>query len=609
MAGTESDQLPWLHGGDVVGRQLAEEGVRHLFTLTGGHLSPLYDGARFAGIRLIDFRHEQAAVHAADAYARLTRAPAVAALTAGPGVTGGLTGVANAYYANSPTVVLGGRNPFSLDAAGNLQDAPQLELMRPVTKFAGAVYDCCRAPETIREAFRAAMTPRFGPAYVDLPTDVQFSRMAPGEAPPLRRPPQRSRLSADPDLVREAARALSSAKRPLVLAGSIAYWDRAEKPLHDFLAASGFPAVVNGMARGLLGRRHPNQIFACRKQALEQADVVLVLGADFDFRLGYGQPGILNADAAVIQVDPEGRAVGRNRDVTLGIVADTGMTLEQLLAGGPGFAPSPDPGWLDQLRRGDAACAERRRRACRPADQPIHPMHFAEVVANCLDESAVVIGDGGDVVALFAGVFRPGGPGRWLDPGPFGCLGIGVPFAIGARLANPSAPVVVVSGDGAFGFNGFELDSAVRQRLPLVVIVGNDGAWGEMRTFHEDIFGDADTSAQYLSQSTEYETVARGLGAFGQRVERAADLAPAVERALASGGPALVNVILDPAFRRQGATISGKHVALAYGGGDPDAFKRDGPGQRARTDPPGGRPAEPAERPHAPTEPLLARGR
>jgi acetolactate synthase-1/2/3 large subunit len=568
------NSLPWLHGGDVIARQIEEFGVRHVFTLTGGHISALYDGARWTELTIVDFRHEQAAVHAADALARLRREVGVAALTAGPGVTGGLTAVANAFYAESPVVVFGGRNPFVSDGAGNLQEGPHLELMRPVTKHCVALFDLWRAPDVIYDAFAAARAPRSGPAFIDVPVDVQLTRIPAQNVPPLRSNRWPSAAAADVDAVRDVAKILASASQPVIVAGTGAYWARAEHALDGAARAAQAPIFLNGMARGMLGRNHPSQVFGNRREALKAADVVLLLGADFDFRLGFGQAGVVRDDAVIIQVDPDASRIGRNRGITIGVTADIGQFLSCLLAEDSIFGRSALPDWTRSLRDKDSARSEKADRKINLSGSPVHPRQLVHAVSAFLDEDATVIGDGGDIVGAFAAVFRPGGVGCWMDPGPFGCLGIGAPFAIGARLHRPNSQIAVMFGDGSFGFNGFEYDSAVRQCLPFVGIIGNDGAWGEMRTFHEDLFGSADLRAQYLSQSTAYEKVVEGLGGYGERVEKAEDIIPALTRAFRSNVPAVVNVILDPAVRRENATISGRHVAATYGRGNRDAFKR-----------------------------------
>ncbi len=568
-------RLPWVHGGDLAAQQLAALGTDRLFTLTGGHISGLYDGCRFAGISLIDFRHEAAVVHAAEGYARSSRTLGVAAVTAGPGVTNAVTGLANARYSETPVLVFGGRNPLATDGAGNLQDAPHIELVRPVAKYTQTLHTPERIGEIILDAARTALTPRQGPAYLDLPVELQLARLATDRAPPCRTATVVQAPVPDPDLVRHVARALSGARRPVIVAGSGCYWARAEQALDVFARTLGAPVFLNGMARGLLGRGHPAQMRTGRAKALLACDLVLVLGADFDFRLGFGQAHALNPEATVIQVDPDGARLGRNRHVDIAVAGDITAFLLALMEQDGLFGRSGAGNWVvssrEAVRPGQPVAGEHGD------SRPIDPRWFCAVVADMIGTDTTMIGDGGDIVAMYAAQFEPGGPGQWMDPGPFGCLGIGAPFAIGARVARPTAPVAVLFGDGAFGFNAMEIDAAVRQRLPFVGIIGNDGAWGEMRTFHEDLFGPDDPSAQYLSQATRYDRVAEGLGASGERVEKASQLVPALERAFASGATAVVDVILDPAFRNRNATISGRHVAEVYGRGDPNAFRRNQP--------------------------------
>jgi acetolactate synthase-1/2/3 large subunit len=442
--------------------------------------------------------------------------------------------------------------------------------MRPITRSCTAIYDAWRSTEVVHQAFGAALGARTGPAYLDLPVDIQLTRISGGQ-PTIRPPLQRSAMHPDPDAVRDVAARLGAAQQPVVLAGTGAYWARGDDALKALADAAGTPVFLNGMARGMLGRGHPFHVVRGRRQALRGADFVLLLGAEFDFRLGFGQPDVLHPEAFVVQVAADSTRLGANRHVDLPIVSDVGAFVAALVNEAGEFARTAPRRWTVNL-------VERERAVRLPLDQadsrPVHPLHFVREVTDFLDADATVIGDGGDIVSAFARWFRPGGPGRWLDPGPFGCLGVGAPFAIGARLHRPSAQIAVIFGDGAFGFNAFEYDSAVRQKLPFVGIMGNDGAWGEMRTFHADVFGEYDHSAQYLSQETAYHDVVTALGGYGERVDRASEIQPALRRAFDSGVPALVNVILDPSYRHKNEAVSGRNVALAYGEGDADAFKR-----------------------------------
>jgi acetolactate synthase-1/2/3 large subunit len=545
------------HGGRLVAEQLAAEGVDALFTLTGGHISAIYDGCKDLGIRVIDVRHEQAAAHAADAYGRLTFRPGVAAVTAGPGVTDAITGVTNAYYANSPMVLLGGRNPLGLEGMGALQDAPQVELLRPVTKRADVALETRRLREVLGYAFREARTQRMGPTYVDLPMDVL---MTPVDTDVVVDPSgQRATTvaAADPEAVAAAAKLLSEAEHPVVVSGSGTYWSRAWDELDQLATLAQLPVYVNGMSRGILPSDHPHLLALTRKHALRHADVVLALGVDFDFRLGYGRGPAYPDDVRVVHVDPQADKVGHNRAVDLGIVADVRAFLVALLAHEGQLGRRDASSWLQELRAEESRRAAARDEAATSDASPVHPLRFAREVARWVDPDAIVIGDGGDIVAHTAGQVRVDRPGHWMDPGPFGCLGVGAPFAMAAKHVHPDKQVLVVYGDGSFGFNGMEYEAAARQGLPFVGIVGNDGAWGEMKAFHERVFGAEGMLAQDLSQDTAYEQVVVALGGYGERVERPEDIGPALDRAADSGVPALVNVRLDRDFRRESAAAYG----------------------------------------------------
>ncbi len=544
------------HGGRLIAETLRAQGIDVLFTLTGGHISPIYDGCKDVGIRVIDVRHEQAAAHAADAYARLTFRPGVAAVTAGPGVTDAITGVTNAYYANSPMVLLGGRNPLALEGMGALQDAPQIELLTPVTKRAVTAQETRRLPEVLGYALRDALAPRMGPTYVDLPMDVLMTPVDTDHVVPaggrFTHP-----AGPDPDALARAAELLAAAEHPVVLSGSGTYWAQAWEPLAELVEVAQLPLFVNGMSRGILPSSHPHLLGLSRKHALRQADVVLALGVDLDFRLGYGRPPAFRDDVQVIHVDPQADRISHNREVELGVVSDVRAFLTGLLEHEGKFGRSVATPWLEELRAEDARRGEARDEASRSDASPVHPLRFAREVARWLDPEAIVIGDGGDIVAHTAGQVRVDHPGHWMDPGPFGCLGVGAPFALAAKHVHPDRPVVVVYGDGSFGLNGMEIESAVRQDLPFVGVIGNDGAWGEMKAFHERIYGDEGMVAQDLSQATSYEGMAEALGGYGERVERPEDIHPALDRAQESGVPAIVNVLLDRDFRRESTAAYG----------------------------------------------------
>ena len=533
-----------LTGGQLVARMLKREGVTTAFTLSGLHVAPIYAGCVEEGIRLVDARHEQAAAHAADAWARLTRGVGVAIVTAGPGVTDALTGVANASSANVPLVLLGGAAPTFNQGRGALQEMAQVPLFASITKWADRVPSPELVPSFLARAFRVARAGRPGPVFLELPWDVLSNGADAALCDAQTRYRTEARSPGDPAMIEAALALLARAERPVVLAGSSIWWDGAWDALQALADATGAPVYLNGMARGCLPAGHPGFLQLSRKEALGRADVVLVIGTPLDFRVGYGTEPTFAAGARVVQVDVDGAEIGRNRPIDVGVVGDSASVLGQLLAGAGGWG---SPAWLDTLRAAEARRREAQRAFETSEQRPIH--HFR--MAAALDEVArragdvTFVGDGGNVVAVAAKVLTVGGPGRWLDPGPLGCLGVGAPFAIAAKLLHPERHVCVVQGDGSFGLNGMDYETAVRFKLPMVVVVGNDAAWGQIRVPQRAMFGDDKAPATALAP-TRYDKVVQALGGDGEHVDHPADLVPALERAFASGTVYCVDVALDP---------------------------------------------------------------
>jgi acetolactate synthase-1/2/3 large subunit len=535
------EQLP---GGRAVARMLRKEGVGTVFTLSGLHVAPIYAGCVDEGVRVVDTRHEQAAAHAADAWARLTRGAGVAIVTAGPGVTDAVTGVANAWAAQSPLVLLGGAAPTFNQGRGSLQEMPQVPLFQPITKWADRVPSPDLIPSFLARAFRVARAGRPGPVFLELPWDVLSNGAdeAQLEAQSLYRTDARS--PGDPAKLEAALALLGRAERPVVIAGSSVYRDDAVAALATFAARAGIPTFLNGMGRGCLPREHPAFFELSRKDALGQADVVLVLGTPLDFRLGYGTEPTFAAGGKVIQVDIDATEIGRNRPIDVGIVGDSRSVLEALAAGWTGAVP---PEWPRHLREQETARRERQRAHEESGQRPIHHFRLAKALDAVARRAGDVtwVADGGNVVAVAAKVIRVPGPGRWLDPGPLGTLGVGAPFAIAAKLLAPERPVCVIQGDGSFGLNGMDFETAVRFKLPMVVVVGNDAAWGQIRVPQRGMFGDDHAVATALAP-TRYDRVVEALGGKGEHVDDPADLVPALERAFASGTVYCVDVALDP---------------------------------------------------------------
>ena len=531
-------------GGHLVARALKAEGIEAIFTLCGGHIIDIYDGCTDVGIRIIDVRHEQAAGHAADAWTRLTGIPGCAVVTAGPGVTDVVTAVANAWRAQTPMLVLGGQGPLQQAHMGALQELDHVGLMRPITKFATTIYQTQRIPEILGMAFRQAYSGRPGPVFVEIPADVLFAPVAESAVvdPGQYRSP--GKVHGDVRLVEEAARLLAQAERPAVLAGSQVWLCRGVAELQAFAEAASLPVYLNGSARGALPPGHPLLLVRSRREALARADVILVIGTPFDFRLGYGKR--LAADARVIQVDLDYGELGHNRGVDVGITGDAAAVLGQLNAALGKVSPGRTRAWLEQLRTAEKKALEADLPLMNSDAVPIHPLRLAKEINDFLTEDSIFIGDGGDVVTISASVIQTRRPGQWLDPGPLGTLGVGMPFAIAAKVAHPHKEAFVLFGDGAFGLNGFEFDTALRFNLPVVTVVGNNAAWNQIRYGQIERYGEARGDIANLLAPTRYDRVVEALGGHGEHVTEAKDIRPALERARAAGKAACVNVMIDP---------------------------------------------------------------
>lgn len=532
-----------VHGGKLAARALKEAGVEVIFTLSGGHIMPIYDGAIDEGIRIVDVRHEQAAVHAADAWARCNPGRiGVAAITAGPGVTDGVTGIANAWRANSPILVFGGQGPFENLRRGSLQEMDHLGVVRPITKYCDAVYQTKRIPEYVELAVRHAVSGIPGPAYLEIPMDVFMGQAEWEEAPVPRIRTEPPRISPDKAEVRRAIELLAGAQRPMLMAGTSVKWSRASAEMNRFIGETHIPTYTNGMGRGTVPPDSPEFLNRSRREALKQIDCILLAGTLLDFRMRFGQT--IPADAKIIQLDMDATLIGQNRQTDVPLVGNLACSFDLLLEEMKNQGVQLDfSAWRDQLRAVEVE-AEKKVEANLNSDEvPIDPQRMCREVRDWLETLAdpIVIGDGGDIVATAAKIIPVKGEGAWMDPGPLGTLGVGMPFALAAQLAHPERRVVIVYGDGSFGFNGFEFDTAVRFGLPVIGVVGNDAAWGQMMRPQGAVYG-WDRLEGVLLNRTRYDKVVEALGGHGEHVEQPDQLRPALERAAASGKPALVNV-------------------------------------------------------------------
>lgn len=532
-----------VHGGKLAARALKQAGVKVIFTLSGGHIMPIYDGCIDEGIDIIDVRHEQAAVHAADAWARCNPGSVgVAAITAGPGVTDGVTGVANAWRANSPILVFGGQGPFENLRRGSLQEMDHIGVMRPITKYADACYQTHRIPEYVELAIRHAVSGIPGPSYLEIPMDIFMGQSEWEDAPVPRIRTAPPRMQPDPDYVREAIEVLAQAERPMLMAGTSVKWSHASEELQRFASAIHIPTYTNGMGRGCMDPESPEWMNRSRRHAMQNIDCIVLAGTLLDFRMRFGQS--IPADAKIIQLDLDNTLIGQNRQTDVPVVGNLACSFDLLLEEVKHQGVELDfSAWRDELRAIENEEAAKVESKLNSDEVPVDPQRMCRELRDWLGtlDDPIVIGDGGDIVATAAKILPVKREGAWMDPGPLGTLGVGMPFALAAQHANPGKPVVIVYGDGSFGLNGFEYDTAVRFNLPIVGIVGNDAAWGQMMRPQKGIYGK--TVATTLNY-TRYDKVVEALGGHGEFCERPEEIRPALERAIASGKPALVNVII-----------------------------------------------------------------
>jgi acetolactate synthase-1/2/3 large subunit len=521
------------HAGHQSIAALGEFGIDAMFTLNGGHIWPFYEAARERGMRIVDTRHESSATFAAEAYAKLTRRPGLAVLTAGPGVTNGVSAVTSAHFNGSPLVVLGGRAPSGRWGAGSLQELDQPPILAPITKLAATVGDASTAGAEVHAAARLANEPHRGPVFLDFPLDV-FGPSAGVVPDGLGVTADRS---PDPDAVASLAKLIARAERPAFLVGSDAYWDGAWSELEAAAELLGVPCFFNGLGRGLLPADHPLAFLRTRGALKERADVVVVIGTPLDFRVGFGRFGA--AQVAHV-VDAESRTAAH---VEVPTVAGDIAAILRALSEYTGRRLDHSE-WIAELRDAERAQAEAELSLLAAGDDPIKPTRVYGELRKRLARDAVVICDGGDFASYAGKYVEVHQPGGWLDTGPYGCLGNGLGYAIAARVVRPDSQVVVMLGDGAAGFSLMDVDTLVRHDLPVVMVVGNNGMWGLEKHPMQFIYG-WDVACD-LQPETRYDEVVRSLGGAGEIVRDPDEIGPALDRAFASGVPYLVNVMTDP---------------------------------------------------------------
>ena len=532
------------HAGELAVAVARAHGVETMFTLSGAHVFPMYDGAVKAEppMRLLDVRHEQTAAFAAEATGKLTRRPGLAVLTAGPGVTNGISAIAQAQFAGSPMVVVGGRAPQNRWGSGSLQELDQPPIIAPISKLARTIASAAEVASGFDQAFTLAGSSHRGPVFVDVPMD-EFFNQATGSLPTGS--PTRG-AEPDPDAIEAVAALLAAAQRPVLILGTDVWADGADVAALDLVETTGLPTITNGMGRGVVPGGHPLLVTKARGQALNGADLVVVAGTPLDFRLGYGLFGGKDdtTPARVVHLADSAEQIARHADLAGSASGDLTAVLTGIRDALEKSERRPDwTAWVGDLQAGVAAATERDAALLGAEADPIHPARIYGELVPRLAEDAVVIGDGGDFVS-FAGKFvEPKRPGGWLDPGPYGCLGAGLGASIAARIARPSAQVVLLLGDGAAGFSLMDVDTLVRHDLPVVMVMGNNSAWGLEKGPMQMIYG-YDVVAD-LGQRTRYDEVVRALGGAGETVSDPKEIGPALDRAFAANAPYLVNVITD----------------------------------------------------------------
>jgi len=537
--GTDADTT--FHAGRLVARRLKASGIDTIFTLSGGHLFSIYDGCRSEGIRLIDTRHEQTAAFAAEGWSKVTRQPGVAALTAGPGVTNGMSAMAAAQQNSSPLLVLGGRAPAGRWGMGSLQEIDHVPFIAPLTRFAATAPSAEAVSGLVDEALRATVGPPSGVAFIDFPMDHVFSVAADDDRPGALFTPS-TPLLADGDALDRAVGLLAAAQRPVIMAGTNVWWGHAEDALLRLAEERRIPVLMNGMARGTVPADNPLSFARARSKALGEADVAIVVGVPMDFRLGFG--AVFGPDTQLIVADRSLPERQHPRPVAAELYGDLSATLT-VLSETPRAEPPGREDWIADLRATEAAARQRESGELADDRSPLHPMRVYAELAPLLDRDAIVVVDAGDFGSYAGRVIDSYVPGAWLDSGPFGCLGSGPGYALAAKLARPDRQVVLLQGDGAFGFSGMEWDTLARHNVAVVSVIGNNGIWALEKHPMEALYGYSVVAE--LRPGTRYDEVARALGAQGELVSTPAELRPALTRALSSGEPTVVNVLTDPA--------------------------------------------------------------
>ena len=542
-----------ISGGHLVAKGLKNEGVDTIFTLCGGHIIDIYDGCLDEGIRIVDVRHEQVAAHAADGYARQTGKLGCVVTTAGPGCTNAVTGIATALRSESPILHIGGQGALSQHKMGSLQDLPHVDIMAPITKFSAGVRNTERIADMVSMAAREAFSGAPGPAYLEIPRDV-LDREIPVETariPAAGGYRASTKSIGDPADIEKLAELLVKAERPCILLGSQVWMARGHEEALALVRGLNLPAYFNGAGRGLLPPGDPHHFHRTRRYAFDKADVIVIVGTPFDFRMGYGRR--LRAEAKVVQIDMDYRTVGKNRDISLGLAGDPGAILKAVHDATTAAADNGAKGraaWLEELRAAEIKATDKLMPMFLSDSSPIHPYRVAWEINEFLTEDTIYIGDGGDVVTISAQAVQPRTPGHWMDPGALGSLGVGTGFALAAKLAHPNKEVLCYYGDGAFSMTAFDMETANRFGAPYIAVVGNNSSMNQIRYGQVAKYGEQRGNVGNKLGDVPYGTFAEMLGGYGEEVRDAGEIGPALRRAREAvrhdGKSAVINIWVDP---------------------------------------------------------------
>ncbi len=531
-----------INGSEILAKALEREGVDTFFFIMGAPMMLTENACIAAGMRPVDVRHEQAAAMMAHAYARLRNKPGICMAASGPGTTNLVTGVAHAWADCAPVIALGGSAPVATSGRGAFQEVDQLAMFKPCTKWAERVHHAKRIPELVNKAFREAMSGKPGPVYLDMPGDVLYQEIDESDLawPEPWTAGRSGRPEGASERVEEVIDLLASAECPVVVSGSGILWSQAAAELKAWVDATGIPFYTTPQSRGVIPEDHPSCYLTARSTAFREADVVMVIGTRMNYVIAHAAPPRFNAKAKIVRIDIDPAEIDTSPRLDIGIVGDAKAVLGQLTRAADGrLSPDTYRAWRERLRGQNTSKQEAQAKVLHSDETPIHPLRLCNEIREFLDRDAILVVDGQEILNYARQSIPSFAPGHRLNSGVFGTMGVGMPFAVGAKIAKPDKQVLVLHGDGSFGLNAMEFDTAVRHRVPVLVVISLNGGWT------------ADPAKEKPGRDlgyTRYDKIAEALGGHGEFVEKPAEIRPALERAAAAlgeGKPALVNVVTD----------------------------------------------------------------